>query len=413
MFKDLKPISISLNPNVEKDDVRLARKLIFQPLKWKKGRIAGELENNFREYFNVKHAFSFNSGRSGLFAILKSLNFKKGSSVVLQAFTCNAASNPIIWSGLNPVYVDCGEDDFNIDMQDLKMKITPNIKAIIIQHTFGIVANIKEVKSFAKEKNLVLIEDCAHSLGAECEGKKVGTFGDVSFFSFSRDKIISSVYGGMVITNNDVLAEKIENFKKGLSLPNRYWILQQLFHPVLMNWPILPSYKTFGKYLLVIFQKTKILSKAVHWKEKRGLKPGYFPKRMPNSLAILAQNQFKKIQRFNAHRKEIANFYIKELKDSEFNYYKGENSIFLRFPVKHKKAHEIIKKAWKNNLLIGDWYTCPVAPDDTKFKKLKYISGSCPKAEKLSKITLNLPTHINISKKQARRIIEFLLDYES
>ena len=82
--------------------------------------------------------------------------------------------------------------------------------------------------------------------------------------------------------------------------------------------------------------------------------------------------------------------------------------MFLRFTVKHPKAHQIIKKAWKNNILIGDWYTSPIAPHDTNLDKLQYQLGSCPKAEKLAKETFNLPTHINISKEEAQKIITFL-----
>ena len=80
----------------------------------------------------------------------------------------------------------------------------------------------------------------------------------------------------------------------------------------------------------------------------------------------------------------------------------------MRFAIKHKQAHQIIEKAWKQNLLIGDWYTSPVAPDDTKLDKVGYKIGSCPKSEKLAEIVLNLPTHINISEKQAEKIINFL-----
>ncbi|MDO8663279.1 MAG: DegT/DnrJ/EryC1/StrS family aminotransferase, partial [Candidatus Wildermuthbacteria bacterium] len=146
-----------------------------------------------------------------------------------------------------------------------------------------------------------------------------------------------------------------------------------------------------------------ILSKAVHWKEKIGGKPGYFPKRMPNALAILALNQFKKIERFNQHRREISKFYAENLGGRL-----DEGNIYLRFPVKNPRAHEIIKKAWQNNLLIGDWYTSPIAPHDTRLDKIGYNLGSCPQAEKLSKETLNLPTHINISPKDAQIIVDFL-----
>jgi len=407
----VKPISISLSPNTERDDIWLAFWLKFQPWRWKKGREIGELENQFKDYLGVKHAISFNSGRSSLVAILNSLGLEEDNEVLLQAFTCNAVPNPVIWEGLRPVYVDCRETDFNIDPQDLERKITSQSRAVIVQHTFGLPAEMDKLVKICQKHNLILIEDCAHALGAKYKGKSVGTFGKISFFSFSRDKVISSVYGGMVATNDPLLAEKIRQAQGKFGYPSYLWIKQQLLHPVLTNWLILPTYKIFGKYLLVLFQWLHILSKAVHWKEKRGQIPGYFPKSMPNALAILVLNQFKKLEKFNDHRREIAEFYSRELSNTKYQIpdikYK-EGNIFLRFPIKNEKAHEIIKKAWANNLLIGDWYTTAIAPHDTRIEKMQYISGSCPVAEKLAKITLNLPTHINISKEDAQKIVDFL-----
>ena len=430
-----RPISISLSPNTEKDDIWLALKLIFQPWKWKSNHYENtfrsvELEEEFKRYLGVKYAISFNSGRSAFLAILTALNLNKGDEILLQAFTCNAVPNPIIWSGFVPVYVDCDEKTFNIDIDDLKRKITQKSRVVIVQHTFGLPAEMDEILEIcqkgeedksssspftdARENNLILIEDCAHSLGAEYKNRKVGTFGKAAFFSFSRDKVISSVYGGMAVTNDDNLAKKIKDYQEKIGYPSYCWIFQQLLHPILMNWLILPTYRIFGKYLLVLFQWLKILSKAVHWKEKRGKKPCYFPKRLPNALAILALNQFKKLEKFNNHRKEIARFYAQELLNTKYQiqdtiYEKG--NIFLRFPIRHEKAHKIIRQAWRKNLLIGDWYTTPIAPHDTKLDKMKYDKGSCPNAENLAKITLNLPTHINISQKQAQEIIDFLKFY--
>jgi len=182
-----------------------------------------------------------------------------------------------------------------------------------------------------------------------------------------------------------------------------------------MNWLILPTYKVFGKYLLVIFQRLRILSKAVHWKEKRGRKPGYFPRTLPNALAVLALNQFKKLEKFNNHRRKIADFYYNELKDAGFELplsLSDSRQTFLRFAVKNKKAHEIIKACWRKNILIGDWYVSPVAPHDTQLKKVGYDLGSCPKAEKLAGTVLNLPTHINITEKEAKIISDFIKPYE-
>jgi len=411
MCQIFKPISISLSPNTQSDDIWLALKLKFQPWPWKKGKEIGELEGEFKKYLGVKYAISFNSGRSALMAILNSLDLKNNDEILLQAFTCNAAVNPIIWLGLKPVYVDCDEKTFNIDVEDLKRKITPKSKTVIVQHTFGLPADLNEISEICRENNLILIEDCAHSLGAEYSGKKVGTFGKAAFFSFSRDKVISSVYGGMAVTDDDELAKKIKEYQEKVGYPSYFWIKQQLLHPVLMNWLILPTYSILGKYFLILFQWLQILSKAVHWKEKRGKRPGYFPKRLPNVLAILALNQFKKLEKFNNYRKEIADFYYKELRDASFELPPNPSDreqTFLRFTIKNPKAHEIIKKAWQKNILIGDWYDSVIAPKDTKLDKMKYIAGSCPKAEKLAKETLNLPTHINISKKEAEIIVNFL-----
>ena len=434
MFNTFKPISISLSPNVQKDDVKLALKLIFQPWKWKNGRAVKEFENQFKNYLGVKYAFSFNSGRSSLFAILKTLNLDKGSDVLLQAFTCNAVPNPILWAGLNPIHIDCN-DNFNIDIEDLKRKLNKDTRVLIIQHTFGLPANMNETNLIVRQSNLILIEDCAHALGSEFltlhhsptdemivmgNGQKVGTFGKAAFFSFSRDKVISCVYGGMAITNDDLIGKKLEELQKDFKYPSYFWIFQQILHPILLNFLILPIYNflDLGKIFLILSQWFHILSKAVHYKEKRGLRPDYFPKVLPNALAIMALNQFHKLKKFNEHRKIISDFYYQELKNTQFilpepfDEAQGKKNIFLRFTIKHPKAHEIIYDAWhKENILLGDWYTSVIAPDDTKLDEMRYKIGSCPTAEKLSKITLNLPTHINISMNDAQRIIKFLKKY--
>ena len=184
MLNKFKPISISLSPNVQKDDVFLALKLLFQPWKWKKGESIVNLENEFKKYLGVKYAISFNSGRSAFYAILKALNLEKGSDVLLQAFTCNAVPNPVLWADLNLVYIDCA-DDFNINADKLNGLIRENKPiVIVIQHTFGLPANINEILEIAKQNDLIVIEDCAHALGATYNGRKVGTFGKASFFSF-------------------------------------------------------------------------------------------------------------------------------------------------------------------------------------------------------------------------------------
>ena len=436
-----RPISISFSPNTEPDDIKLAWRILFQPWRWQKGGEIQKLEEKFKEYLQVKYAFSFNSGRSSLLAILKSLDISKQEEVLLQAFTCNAAVNPILWQKLNPVFVDIDES-LNLDPKDLERKIAHStssgqaskIKAVIIQHTFGYPAKIEEIKNICQKYNLFLIEDCAHSLGAEYKSKKgglpaeasakAGTFGDAAFFSFGRDKIISSVFGGMVVTNNDKLAQKIKEFRKKIDYPSNSWIFQQLLHPISFAW-CLPIYSclNIGKGILYLKQKFKILSPSVYQEEKEGKKPFYFPQKMPNALAALALNQFKKFERFNRHRKEIAKIYNREFSWMKVRICANKDTepIYMRYPIFVKNvypvrnqgflngAKEIRQKLKKENIFVDDgWHTLPVVPPDTDLQKMNYIRGKCPRAEGVAQTILNLPTNINISKNDAQKIINIL-----
>jgi dTDP-4-amino-4,6-dideoxygalactose transaminase len=421
-----KPISISLSPNTEKDDILLALKLIFQPWFWKIGvnqrthqrqSASTLLEEEFKEYLRIDYAISFNSGRSALMAILNALEIKKGDEILLQTFTCNSAVNPILNLSAKPVFVDVDET-INLDPEDLKKKITKKSKAVMIQHTFGWPAKIDEILEICKKYNLYLIEDCAHSLGAKYEDRFCGTFGDAAFFSFGRDKIISSVFGGMAVTNNNEIGERIKKFQENLSFPSNFWIFQQLLHPILTNYLVLPAYgmsSNFGRIVLGFFHFFKILSKGVYKKEKEGKIPKYFPKKFPNALAILAKNQFKKLERFNEHRRKIAKFYQENLKNSKFilPLAKPEKNIiptFMRYPIlTDSDTDEILKEARKEKIYLDDgWRKSPIVPPDTKIDKMEYRFGSCPKAEEISKKILNLPTHINVSEKEAKKIINFL-----
>jgi len=413
-------IFTSLSPNTEKDDIDLAKALIFQPKKWKKGKAIQKLEEEFKKYLGVKHTFSFNSGRSSLMAILEALEIGKGDEVLLQAFTCNAAVNPILGRKAKPVFVDI-DDSLNLDPEELRKKITSRSKAVIIQHNFGRPSKIEEVFKIVKEHNLILIEDCAHSLGAKYKGRLCGTFGSASFFSFGRDKIISSVFGGMVVTNNKELAKKIKEYQEKTDYPSNFWIFQQLLHPILVKYLVLPAYgldSNLGKILLGLFHKLSILSKAVNIEEKKGKICKYFPKKLPNALSILALGQFRKLERFNKHRREIASFYQNVLKNSNFilplfRTKEGIELIFMRYPILTAfNTDKILKQARKKKIYLDDgWRKSPVVPLDTNLEKMKYIPGSCQKAEKVAQNILNLPTHINISEKDAQKILSFLKTY--
>lgn len=402
-------VHISLSPNLSRSDVASALSRLVLFWRWNDQHDRELFREEFKEYMaGPTGVYLFNSGRSALLTILKSLSLKKDDEVIIQAFTCNAVSNPILWAGAKPIYVDIDET-FNIHTGSLEEKITSHTKVIIIQHTFGIPARIDEITAIAKKYDIIVIEDCAHALGALYKNKKVGTFGDIAFFSFGRDKIISSVYGGALIVNNHAFGKNIEEEYKTVPYPTRSWTIQQLLHPPL-TFLALVSYHFGGKYLLYASQRLHLLSYAVTQDERRGLKPPYFATRLPGALAHLAHVQFNKLEALNGHRRALATIYKNGIKNHAFTLPKkyDEGSIFLRYPVLHSEASDIIAAAKKGGMILGDWYRGVVAPLGTHRDTMGYSAGSCQRAENAATNVINLPTNIRTSKRDAQKIVDFL-----
>ena len=301
----MKPIFTNLAPNWQWDDVMLAARLIFQPWKWRQGRGAARLEQLFTEWLPTPQAFAFSSGRAALYAILKSFGLQSGDEVLLQAYTCVAVPDPILWTGAKPVYVDCEEGTFNMSPRDLERKITSRARVLIIQHTFGLPANLDALLAIAKKHSLFVIEDCAAYSGA-----RVGTFGDAAIFSFGRDKVISSVFGGLAVVRDANIAGRVRGLQNQMRLPSLLWVLQQLLHPIVM-WKVKIFYRVFGlgKFILALSKALHLISKAVYAAEKKGGKPKFVERRMSNALALLALHQFEKLEKFNAQRRKIAELY--------------------------------------------------------------------------------------------------------
>ena len=227
------PVAISISHNTSWRDFWEAVKIVFWPFVWKKGEGIAKVENWFKNFFQVGQVYSFNSGRSSLMWILQAFNIKENDEVLIQPYTCIAAIAPVIWAKAKVVFVDIDET-LNINPDLIEGKISKKTKAVIVQHTFWIPAKIKEIKKICQKHKLILIEDCALSLGASVTGKKVGTFGDAAYFSFGRDKVISSVFGGLAFITPSRKKEnkRMGEFYQKLEYPKNKWILQQLLHPI-------------------------------------------------------------------------------------------------------------------------------------------------------------------------------------
>ncbi len=167
-----------------------------------------EFEGAVCKYVDCKHGVAVNSGTSALDIAVGSLGFKKGE-IITTPFTFVATANSILFNGLKPVFADIKSDTYNINLQEIKNNITENTKAIIYVDFAGQPCDIKEIKEIAEAHDLYLIEDAAHALGAEYDSKKVGTFADITMFSFHPVKHITTGEGGMCVTNDEELAQRM------------------------------------------------------------------------------------------------------------------------------------------------------------------------------------------------------------
>ncbi|MHA7733134.1 DegT/DnrJ/EryC1/StrS family aminotransferase [Nitrosopumilus sp. S6] len=177
------------------------------------GEKVNQFEKMFAEYIGSKYAIMVNSGSSANLLALSILTnpkiskLKPGDEVITPALTWVTTVYPILNNGLKPVFVDADLHSFNIDSSKIEDAITEKTKAIMPVHLLGRPADIKKIKNIAEKHDLVLIEDTCEAHGAEFEGQKVGSFGDLATFSFFLSHHITTIEGGMVLTNNEELYE--------------------------------------------------------------------------------------------------------------------------------------------------------------------------------------------------------------
>jgi len=407
-----KTIFTSLSPNEQPDDVRLAFAALLCPWTWQNKKNVRALEQGFCSLLPIKHGIAFESGRTALWQVLQAMGVKAGDEVMMQAFTCVAVANAIRWSGATPVYVDCEHDSFNMDIEDAERKVSPNIKALIVQHTFGVPADMDKVMEFAKKHKLQVVEDCAHAIGSRYRGRMVGTFGAAAIFSFGRDKALSSVFGGLAVTNDDALAQKLRAYQTASPQSGYWWTCRQLFHPIVTQ--ISKKFYTrfsLGKALMYAVKRLHLISRAVEPQERRGEKATFVGRRMSGALAVLASHQLAKLPEFIAHRARLVRFYQELFKDKNIEFQSSPDdseSVRIRFTIKVSAAAKIRQSAKTAGMYLGDWYDTVIAPRGVIDETIGYAAGSCPIAESLTKAVVNLPTDINTTPADAERIAEFI-----
>jgi dTDP-4-amino-4,6-dideoxygalactose transaminase len=345
--------------------------------------------------------------------LLNTIGVGPGDEVILPAFICFVVANSIIATGAIPVYADV-EKDYNVSIDSLLDKVTPNTKAILVPHMFGTPVDIKSIRQKIN-KNIFIIEDIAHSMGGTYDSHKLGTLGDAAIVSFGMDKVISAVRGGAVITSDKDLSKKLRIAQHNLpNLPYRK-VLNALFSPII--WSIAtPLYNigigrfTLGKLFVAVNNVIGLTGRVTSEPDElSAIWPKYLPARLANPLAKIGINQLAKVGMFNEHRRKVTEVYMKAL-GIQFPS-DHQHRVYLRFPIavtKQSKIHNIAKKM---GIQTGRWYDNVLYTKPENWGDYFYQPGSCPQTETLSSTVINLPTTINISIVNAYTLINAIKPY--
>ena len=189
-----------------------------------KGPFIEEFEIEFSKYIGAEHGIAASNGTVALHLALTALGIGPGHEVLVPSLTFIAAANAVTYTGARPVFVESHPEYWCMDPEAVKKSITDKTKAVLLVHLYGHPCDLDPILEVARERKLLIIEDCAEAHGAEYNGKRVGSFADVSCFSFYGNKIITTGEGGMCLTNSRGLAEKMRILRDhGMNPTRRYW----------------------------------------------------------------------------------------------------------------------------------------------------------------------------------------------
>ena len=363
----------------EENDVDAVAAVIRRGTYWAAGPEIQQLENKIAEFIGVKYAISFNSGTSALHADLLAHNITSGE-VIVPSFTFIATANVVVLAGAKPVFAEIEEQTYGLDIEDVKGKITKKTKAIIPVHYGGIPCKeIQALKEIAEDCNLLLIEDAAESLGSKTNNKMVGAFGQSSMFSFCQNKIITAGEGGIIVTDEKDIYEKLKLIRSHGRLEKNQ------------------DY----------FSTTQDLDY---------IQVGY-NYRISTISASLILSQFKKIKKIINLRREKAAYYTKKLSTIKNiktpKEPKNQHYVYQMYTIQlddNGKREELQKQLAKAGIMTKVYFE-PVHLKTYYKKNFNYKKGNLPKTEDIAKRVLTLPLYPTLTNNEMDYITNVIIDY--
>ena len=362
---------------------------------------------------DAESALAFGAGRIALYGMLRELGVGPGDEVIVPLPTHIVVTNAVKYLGATPVYADCRLTDFNVDPESAAELIGPRTRAMLVQHTFGIPADMEPLLALARERELPLIEDCVHALGATWRGRPVGGIGLAGFFSTEETKIISTTMGGAGVTSDAHLAERLRAFQRECPPPGRSLTARRLAKFALYHVLTEPHVHTVTRPLYEMLGEYQPLPVPTSDAELAGERPEQYEERLAAGQAEIALSQLAHLDENLAHRRRVAGEYAAALGPMGFTppVVAGDaEPAWVRYPVRVKDREAAIR-ALKRRIVPGTWFTS-VQEEAVRPTINGYVAGTCPQAETAARELVNLPTHPRVATKDVAAIVEVMSTIE-
>jgi perosamine synthetase len=403
-----------LGGTTTRSDCRIALRHLAAPGQLVHGTSIAAYEQAFAERISVQFASSFATGRVGLYGVLRCLGVGRGDEVLLQVPTHIVVANAIRYTGARPIYVDIDLATYNVDPAHAADRVTPRTKAIVLQHTFGVPADLDAVLELSNRHGLALIEDCVHALGATHRGRPVGSFGRAAFFSTEETKTISTTMGGIVVTDDPELARSLRAFQEACPWPRTSIVARYLLK--LLTYHVLtePRVHRYSRAAYELFGERHPLPRPTVADELVGLRPSRYEERLSNGQAAVGLQQLRQLDTNLVHRRWISGIYEQLLAEHGLrtpSVPPGSEAAFVRYPV-WVEDRPAVERALAPLAVAGKWFTS-VLEEAVSPRYGEYEDGSCPRAESASAHLYNLPTHPRVRPEDAVALVDALASVEN
>ncbi|ASS76727.1 polysaccharide biosynthesis protein [Tumebacillus algifaecis] len=325
-----------------------------------------QFEQMMADYVGVKHAISCNSGTSGLHMLIAAMGIGEGDEVITTSFSFVASANCILFERAVPVFVDIDEATYNLDVTQIEAKITEKTKAILPVHVFGQPANMDEIRALASKYNLWVIEDSCEAIGGEWKGARVGGLGDAGVFAFYPNKQMTTGEGGIIVTDNDEIAELCHSIRNQGRGEDGLWL----------------SHVRLG-----------------------------YNFRMDEMSAALGVAQLERIDEILAHRERVAQLYLEKLKaipeiilphvdaDVKMSWF-----VFVIRFAETVNRDLVMERLSKRGIGCRPYFT-PIHLQPFYVERFGFKPGDLPVTERVAEKTLAIPFFNSLTEEQVDQVV--------